>query len=305
MHRLVKWLASGGAVFLIGAAPAATADPANPANPANSDAKSLNILIAPLPASGSELQAGAAGRMRRLVMTILARHGHAVFDGDSITGATATGAQRMTIAAAMAGRVAKTLSAGLDAVVVVSAKVGVRRGVYTSHIETRFGASLMDGRSGRFISHVDSGPVQRRRVAAACGKDCLGDLAAGAAEAASRRLASAIARRLAAISPRPAPEQARPARSTAAPPYVLAFRGFGPDDIEGIEKYLTVFPGFGEMWPGKDGFTYRYRSDLDVGALKRALGGMLRHLRIGGRITHKGGTLTVTADRGTRSSNDW
>ncbi len=307
MYRLVKWLASGGAVFLIGAAPAATADPA-PANPADPVAKSLNILIAPLPTSGSELQAGAAGRMRRLVMTILARHGHAVFDGDSITGGSAAGAQRMTIAATIAGRVAKTLSTGLDAVVVVSAKIGVRRGVYTSHIETRFGASLMDGRSGRFISHVDSGPVQRRRVAAACGKDCLGDLAAGAAEAASRRLASAIARRLAAISPRPTPEQARPARparSTAAPPYVLAFRGFGPDDIEGIAKYLTVFPGFGEMWPGKDGFTYRYRSDLDVGALKHALGGMLRHLRIGGQITHKGGTLTVTADRSTRSSNDW
>ncbi len=299
MYRLFKWMASGGAVFLIGAAP-----------PAAAGAQGFNVLIVPAPASGSELQAGVVRQVRRMVMTRLARRGYAVFDADSVRGGPSTPAQKASLAATIAGRVAKTLSAGLDAVVVVSAKIGVRRGVYTSHIETRFGASLMDGRTGRFLSHMDSGPSRRRRVAAECRADCLRDLAAGEAEAASERLVSAIVRRLAEMPRRAVRTKAAAPKPTSSvpPQYVLVFRGIEPDEIVEIEKYLTVFPGFGEMRRGKtggNGVSYRYHSELDAAALKRALGGMLRHLRIAAEITHKGATVVVRADRTARNSNDW
>lgn len=298
MYRLLKWMASGGAVFLIGAAPAAAG------------AQGLNVLIVPAPASGSELQTRVVGQVRRLVMTRLARRGYAVFDADSIKGGPSAAAQKASVAAAIAGRVARTLSAGLDAVVVVSAKIGVRRGVYTSHIETRLGASLMDGRTGRFVIHVDSGPSRRRRLSAGCAKSCLGDVAAGEAEAASERLVSAIVRRLAEIPRRVVRAKAAPPKPTrtASPRYVLVFRGIGSDEIAEIEKYLTVFPGFGEMRRVEstgDGVSYRYHSELDGAALRRALDRMLRHLRIATAITHKGRTVVVSADHGIRKSNDW
>ncbi|MHA1108021.1 MAG: hypothetical protein ACTSQV_02775, partial [Alphaproteobacteria bacterium] len=192
----------------------------------------------------------------------------------------------------------------LDAVIVVSAKIGIRRGTYTSHMETRFGASLMDGRTGRFLAEITS-PPSRRRLRAACGESCRNNLAAGDAEAASEMLVAAIAQNFTRIVRRPAPESPLPAR---LPGYVLVFQGLGSEEIAGIEKYLTVFPGFREMQrsPGKDGgVAYGYRSELDGPGLERALERMLRHLRIAALIERKGRRLIVSVDRSARKSNDW
>ncbi len=301
MYRVLKWLLSGGAVFLIGAA-AATAGAA----------QGLNILIVPAAAhggDGGELQDWIAGQVRRMVMTRLAGRGHAVFDGDSIADARPGPALKASLAAAIAGRVAKSLSAGLDAIIVVSAKIGIRRGAYTSHMEARFGASLMDGRTGRFLAQVESRP-SRRRLTAACGKSCLADVAAGEAEAALEMLVAAIARNLAKMPRRAAPTNVAPAKPQPErlPGYVLVFRGLGPEEIAGIEKYLTVFPGFGEMQRSRGadgGVVYRYRSELDGPALEGALGRMLGHLRIAALVERTGRRLVIGADRSARKSNDW
>ncbi len=181
---------------------------------------------------------------------------------------------------------------GLDAVIVVSVKSSLRRGNYTSHLTTRLGATLLDGRTGRHVAHVDIAPPRRRRVAAGCGDACLGRLAARDAAAASVRLGAAIARRLARMTRRAA------GSPPLSPAYRLVFRGTEPDDLPEIEQYLAVFPGFRGLSRDrtKDGSTiYRYRSDLNRTALEGSLRDMLRYMRLGARIARAGRTLVIDA----------
>lgn len=274
MSPVLKLLASGGAMILIGAAPATAGSAA--ANPPIASLGGLNVAVV-------AAQAGDIERVVRTVMTTLAARGHAVFE---------VPAEVPTIAGpAMVERARQALPAPLDAVIVVSVKTSLRRGNYTSHLITRLGATLLDGRTGAHVAHIDIAP-RRRRVAAGCGEACRGRLAARDAAAASARLGAAIARRLAKM----------PRRAADSPPlspaYVLVFRGTEPDDLPEIEQYLAVLPGFRGLSRSakKDGGTmYRYRSKLNRTALERSLREMLRHMRLGARISRTGRTLVIDA----------
>lgn len=269
MSPVLKLLASGGAMILIGAAPA-TADPAI-ASPGG-----LNVAVV-------AAQAGDIERVVRTVMTTLAARGHAVFE---------VPAEVPTIAGpAMVERARQALPAPLDAVIVVSVKTSLRRGSYTSHLITRLGATLLDGRTGAHVAHIDIAP-RRRRVAQGCGEACRGRLAARDAAAASARLGAAIVRRLAKMTRRAADT------SPMSPAYTLVFRGMEPDDFPEIEQYLAVFPGFRGLGRDgtKDGGTiYRYRSKLNRTALERSLREMLRHMRLAARIAGAKRTLVIEA----------
>ncbi len=271
MSPVLKWLASGGAMILIGAAPAAAG---------------LNVAVVAAPATADTPEPTVIERVLRMVMTAVAEQGHAVFDATAIESK-------------------KTVSAPLDAVILVSVKTSLKRGAYTSHLQTRLGATLIDGRSGRHLAHVDVTPLRQRRVAARCGKTCLADFSARDAAASSGRLGAEIARRLAKIERRPVVAAATPTKPKATPPrppaYVLAFRGLATGDLPEIEQYLSVFPGFRDLRredvtsvePGRT--TYRYGSDLDRPALDQALLAALRHMRLGARITQSGRTLVIDA----------
>ena len=274
MSPVLTLLASGGAMILIGAAPA-SAGPAS-ANPPIASLGGLNVAVVAAPAGDIE-------RVVRTVMTTLAARGHAVFEAP---------AEVPTIAGpALVERLRQALPAPLDAVIVVSVKTSLRRGRYTSHLITRLGATLLDGRSGAHVAHMDIAP-RRRRVAQGCGDTCRGRLAARDAAAASARLGAAIARRLARMTPHAADNPPR------SPAYALVFRGMDPDDLPEIERYLAVFPGFrGLDRDGtRDGGTmYRYRSTLDRTRLEGSLRDMLRHMRLGARIAGAERILVIEA----------
>ncbi len=289
MTPVLKWLASGGAMILIGAAPATAFS-----------ATGLNVAVVAAPGAAGAPQPGDIDRVLRTVMTTLAERGHAVFEAPVIPGDRDEPKIRTIAGPAMVERARQAPPAILDAVIVVSVKTSLRRGNYTSHLITRLGATLLDGRTGRHVAHVDIAPPRQRRVAAGCGETCFGRLAASDAAAASARLGAAIARRLAKMARRPgAAAAARAGESLpSSPAYVLVFRGMEKDDLPEIEQYLAVFPGFRGLNRDRTkdgGTTYRYRSDLNRTALERSLRSMLRHMRLGARIAQAGRTLVIDA----------
>ncbi len=295
MYPVMKWLASGWTLLLLGASPT----PVLAAALASEGG--LNLLVVAENAAASNFQPSQIDRVARIVMSKLTENGHTVFDGNSFPGHGARHANPATTnpGTNIAKPASRAPSAPLDAVIMVSANVILKTGVYVSHLEVRTRARLVDGRGGQHIALITLAPYRSRRLPSQCRQSCLRDLAAKLVEARSSHLGAEIARRLATWSPTRPPRKIAPTIASipaAKPPsagYELTFRGIDPRDVAEIETYLVVFRGYRGLDRIKNGAAWRYRSSLDQAELERSLRKMLRLMGIGARITSIGRSIVI------------
>lgn len=186
----------------------------------------------------------------------------------------------------------------MDAVVFFTVYTSARRLAYTTDVYVRIAGRVVDVRTGEKVGGFEVTSPKGWRAPVNCERDCLVEAVGKNAMLLAVDLQDALAKQLGSVSAHNTAVAKAPLRATNA--YTLIFTGFNPDDITGVEEYLTAFKGYKLYHPtatSSHTVQYAYEIDADSGQLTRNLRMMLDRLGAEGRVTFSAADKTFTVAR--------
>jgi hypothetical protein len=186
----------------------------------------------------------------------------------------------------------------IDIVVIFSLDATAEKFTYTTNLQTRATARLLDVHTSQRLGRFEIASPASLRVPAACTRTCLTEVLSEDAARVSTELGAQVANKLSEMAGLPAPRQASPRPSGGGMPtgYTILFAGFDSAEISEIEEYLVVFSGYQHHRPVSAKSRHHefwYESVITSARLNRNLNKMLEYLEISGRVSLSANVFTV------------
>jgi hypothetical protein len=186
----------------------------------------------------------------------------------------------------------------IDIVVVFAVQATAEKFAYTTNLQTRATAKLLDVHTRQHLGRFETASPASFRVPAACTRTCLAEVLGEDAVRVSRELGAEVADTLREMTGLQTPPQAPPPSIGGGllTGYTILFVGFEPAEISEIEEYLVVFSGYHHHRPVSAKFRHYefwYESAITSGRLNRNLNKMLEYLEISGNVSLASNVFTV------------